>query len=79
MQDAINEFHGTAEEVRIAVANAYLALMRDDVEGALTMLRSITPEQPYFVEAREKMASIYLDHRKDRRLYTGCYRYCNLL
>ncbi|KAK2186994.1 hypothetical protein NP493_181g04009 [Ridgeia piscesae] len=74
MQDAINEFHGSAEEVRITVANADLALMRDDVEGALAMLRNITPEQPYFVEAREKMANIYLEHRKDKRLYTGCYR-----
>jgi len=79
MQDAINEFHGSAEEVRITVANADLALMRDDVEGALAMLRNITPEQPYFVEAREKMANIYLEHRKDKRLYTGCYRWCPLL
>lgn len=30
--------------------------------------------QTYFVEAREKMASIYLNHRKDPRLYAGCYR-----
>lgn len=26
------------------------------------------------MEAREKMAQIYLTHRKDRRLYAGCYR-----
>lgn len=30
--------------------------------------------QAYFVEAREKMAHIYLNHRKDPRLYAGCYR-----
>ena len=30
--------------------------------------------QPYFVEAREKMADIYLNHRKDKRLYASCYR-----
>ena len=31
-------------------------------------------KQAYFVEAREKMAQIYLHHRKDPRLYAGCYR-----
>ncbi|XP_059173967.1 tetratricopeptide repeat protein 21B-like [Physella acuta] len=74
MQDAINEFQGTPEEVRILIANSDLSLARGDVEMALGMLRNITPEQPYFVEAREKMADIYLNHRKDKRLYASCYR-----
>ncbi|KAK6182507.1 hypothetical protein SNE40_010181 [Patella caerulea] len=74
MQDAINEFQGTAEEVRISIANSDLALARNDTEMALKMLRNITPEQPYFVQAREKMADIYLNYRKDKRLYAGCYR-----
>ena len=74
MQDALNEFQGTPEEIRITIANADLAVGRGDVEGALTQLRTITPEQPYFVQAREKMAQIYLHHRNDRRLYAGCYR-----
>ena len=74
MQDAINEFQGTGEEVRITIANVDLALTRGDIEGALAMLRNIQPDQPYFVEAREKMAEIYLHHRKDKRLYASCYR-----
>ncbi|ESO93623.1 hypothetical protein LOTGIDRAFT_189817 [Lottia gigantea] len=74
MQDAINEFNGTPEEVRISIANSDLALARNDIEMALGMLRNITPDQPYFVQAREKMADIYLNHRKDKRLYAGCYR-----
>ena len=74
MQDAINEFQGTPEEIRISISNADLALARNDIEGALAMLRNITPDQPYFVQAREKMADIYLNHRKDKRLYTSCYR-----
>lgn len=67
MQEAINEFQGTAEEIRIAISNAELAIGRGDIEGALAMLRNITPDQPYFVKAREKMADIYLHHRKDKR------------
>ncbi|XP_077996608.1 tetratricopeptide repeat protein 21B-like [Glandiceps talaboti] len=74
MQDAINEFTGTPEEVRITIANADLALQRGDIELALGMLRNITPEQAYYVEAKEKMADIYLNYRKDKRLYASCYR-----
>uniref|UniRef100_A0A8D0FX90 Tetratricopeptide repeat protein 21B n=1 Tax=Strix occidentalis caurina TaxID=311401 RepID=A0A8D0FX90_STROC len=74
LQDAINEFSGTPEELRVVIANADLAVAQGDVEQALTMLRNITPEQPYFVQAKEKMADIYLQYRKDKKLYAGCYR-----
>ena len=75
MEDAIHEFANTPEEVRILIANADLSLARGDMEMALGMLRNITPKQPYFVEARQKMADIYLNHRKDPRLYASCYRF----
>lgn len=74
MQDAINEFTGTPEELRVTIANADLALLRGDTELALSMLRNITPEQPYYIQAKEKMADIYLNHRKEKRLYVSCYR-----
>jgi tetratricopeptide repeat protein 21B len=74
MQDAINDFHGTPEEVRITISNADLSISRGDIESAITMLRNIGPNQPYFVQAREKMADIYLHHRKDKKLYASCYR-----
>ncbi|XP_069503848.1 tetratricopeptide repeat protein 21A isoform X2 [Ambystoma mexicanum] len=74
MQDAIHEFHGTPEEIRITIANSDLALSKGDVETALGMLRNITASQPYFIEVKEKMAQIYLGTRKDKKLYIGCYR-----
>ncbi|XP_019409134.1 PREDICTED: tetratricopeptide repeat protein 21B [Crocodylus porosus] len=74
LQDAINEFSGTPEELRVMIANADLALAQGDVEQALTTLRNITPEQPYFVQAKEKMADIYLQYGKDKKLYASCYR-----
>lgn len=73
MQDAINEFSGTPEEIRITVANVDLAISKGDVELALTMLRNIKANQPYYTEVKEKMAQIYLHVRKDKRLYIGCY------
>ncbi|XP_027788283.1 tetratricopeptide repeat protein 21A [Marmota flaviventris] len=74
MQDAINEFSGTSEEIRITIANVDLALSKGNVDMALSMLRNVTPKQPCYMEAKEKMASIYLHTRKDIRLYIGCYR-----
>jgi len=74
MTDAIHEFQGTPEEIRVSIANSDLALARGDVEQAITMLRQISPEDSYYVQAREKMADIYLHHRKDRRLYASVYR-----
>ncbi|XP_048650841.1 tetratricopeptide repeat protein 21A isoform X3 [Marmota marmota marmota] len=74
MQDAINEFSGTSEEIRITIANVDLALSKGNVDMALSMLRNVTPKQPCYMEAKEKMASIYLHIRKDIRLYIGCYR-----
>ncbi|XP_066100524.1 tetratricopeptide repeat protein 21A isoform X2 [Saccopteryx bilineata] len=74
MQDAINEFRGTPEEIRVTIANVDLALSKGSVDMALNMLKSITPRQPCYREAKEKMASIYLQSRKDIGLYIECYR-----
>ena len=75
MQDAINEFRGTSEESKITIANVDLSLTRNDVDGALAMLKRIDVDQPYFVDARKKMADIYLKHRKDKKLYVATYKY----
>jgi len=74
MQDALDEFQGTSEEVRVQISNADLVLKNGDKEQALAILRQITPEQSYYIKAKEKMAEIYLYHRKDKRLYASVYR-----
>ncbi|NXX88206.1 TT21B protein, partial [Centropus bengalensis] len=74
LQDAINEFSGTPEELRVMIATADLEIARGDAEQALTMLQNITSEESSFVQAKEKMAEIYLRCRKDKKLYIGCYR-----
>ena len=74
MQDAINEFRGTSEETRITIANVDLSLNRGDIDGALAMLKRIDSSQPYYVQAREKMAEIFLKHRKDKRQYIATYK-----
>lgn len=74
MQEAMSEHQGTGEEIRITVANADLALEKGETDTALNILRTIGPEQPYYLQAMEKMAQIYLHHRKDKKLYAQCYR-----
>ena len=74
MQDAINEFRGTSEESRVMIANANLDLSRGDTESALSNLKKIESDKPYYIQAREKMAEIYLNHRNDKRLYAQCYK-----
>ncbi|XP_068790276.1 tetratricopeptide repeat protein 21A [Struthio camelus] len=73
MQDATNQFSGTSEEIRITIGNADLAVHKGEVETALSMLRHVKPTQPYYIEAKEKMAQIYLHMRKDKKLYIACY------
>ncbi|EFJ52945.1 hypothetical protein VOLCADRAFT_78980 [Volvox carteri f. nagariensis] len=73
IQDAIREFEGTSEEVRVTVADCELAIARGDVEGALKKLRRIPKDSPHYVKARMAMADIYLRHRKDKTAYIKCY------
>ena len=58
----------------MAVANSDLALDRGEIDSALDILKTIGPEQAYYIQAKEKMAEIYLKHRKDKRMYAQCYR-----
>ncbi|KAJ8418795.1 hypothetical protein AAFF_G00002940 [Aldrovandia affinis] len=74
MQDAIVNFTGTPEEIQVTLANVDLALAKDDINTALTVLRGITPDQQYYTEAKEKIAKIYLEKRRDKKLYIACYR-----
>ncbi len=53
---------------RIVIANADLSLTRGDSDQALTLLKTITDDKPYYIQAVEKMAEIYSQ-----------YRYCRLI
>jgi hypothetical protein len=45
MSEAMSEYAGTPEEIRVTVAHADLALARGEVEAALQILEAIKPEQ----------------------------------
>ncbi|XP_045566828.1 tetratricopeptide repeat protein 21B isoform X2 [Salmo salar] len=74
LQDAVVEFAGTPEEICVTIANVDMALAKDDLDTALSVLRGITPDQTHYAAAKEKMALIYLQRCKDKKLYIACYR-----
>ncbi|XP_049870383.1 tetratricopeptide repeat protein 21B-like [Pectinophora gossypiella] len=74
MQEAIQEFSYTSEESRLAIARADLALKKDDIDKAIDILNEIKPGQPYYFQAHSKMAHIYLKEKKDRTMFTTCFK-----
>ncbi|XP_022660212.1 tetratricopeptide repeat protein 21B-like isoform X2 [Varroa destructor] len=74
IKNALAYFKGKPEEVKVNIAGTELALSRGNVDQALSLLQAIGPDQNYYVEARERMASIYLQYRKDTKLFITCYR-----
>lgn len=74
MQDAMEEFSGTSEEGRLVIANADLSLRHGNIDTVLKLLRNIQSGQPYYIQAKTKMANIYLIHRKDRVAFAQCFR-----
>ena len=74
LQEASSEFHGTSEESRILLTNVDLSLKRGDVNHAIETLMQIKADQPYYIQAREKLAEVYLKHRHDKKLYIKTYK-----
>ncbi|XP_028966731.1 tetratricopeptide repeat protein 21B-like [Galendromus occidentalis] len=74
MGEALAHFKGTPEEIKVSIAGTELALSRGNVDQALALLQAIGPEESYYLDARERMANIYLQYRKDTKLYVTCYR-----
>ncbi|XP_075220295.1 tetratricopeptide repeat protein 21B isoform X2 [Lycorma delicatula] len=74
LQDAGQKLRETHEEGRVTIASAELALLKHDPTLALTLLSSITPKHPFYIQARMKMADIHLHEMKDGRAYAECFR-----
>lgn len=60
--------------MRLNLIAADLALARGDTDNAISILKIIGPTEKYYLQARNKMANIYLHHLKDKRLYAACYK-----
>lgn len=74
MQAAAQEFEGSKEAQRLSISQADIALGGGDADRALQILKGVASDQPHYLLARQKMADIYLNHKKDKRLFATCYR-----
>ncbi|XP_046963364.1 tetratricopeptide repeat protein 21B-like [Vanessa cardui] len=74
MQEAIQEISYTSEESRLLIARSDLALKKGDVDNAIEILNEVKPGQPYYFQAHSKMAHIYLKEKKDRAMFTSCFK-----
>ncbi|XP_073797334.1 tetratricopeptide repeat protein 21A isoform X2 [Danio rerio] len=74
LEDAVVFFRGMPEETQLTLAHVDLALTRDDVDAAVLILQNILPTESSYIQAREKMAHIYLERRNDKKLFIACYK-----
>lgn len=74
MESAIMEFAGTEDEPVILLGNADIALFSNDLKKAIDILKNVEPNAKGYMEARKKLADIYLNHMKQRRQYAKCYQ-----
>ena len=49
MNQAIAQFAGTSEEVHVMLANAEIAVESGDIKKAMSILKQVKTDSPYFV------------------------------
>jgi tetratricopeptide repeat protein 21B len=55
------------------LANALIAVESGDIKKAMSILKGVKSESPYFVESRKMLAEIHLNNLKNRKGYAKCY------
>jgi tetratricopeptide repeat protein 21B len=74
MEAAIMEFAGTEDEPVVLLGNADIAILSSDLKKAISILKNVEPNTKGYMEARKKLADIYLNHMMQRRQYAKCYQ-----
>jgi tetratricopeptide repeat protein 21B len=72
IEDLMEKYRNTPDEGRVIIANAKLAIKRNDIETALNILSMIPANDPNFTKAKVEMAYIHLNQRNDRKGYMRC-------
>ena len=72
---AMTRWANKPEQQQLTLVDANLRLQRRDVDGALSILSKVTPNQPIYSAARIQMAQIYLREKRDKQQFTACYRF----
>eukprot|EP00656_Telonema_subtile_P017730 TRINITY_DN19551_c0_g1_i2.p1 TRINITY_DN19551_c0_g1~~TRINITY_DN19551_c0_g1_i2.p1 ORF type:complete len:733 (+),score=260.04 TRINITY_DN19551_c0_g1_i2:81-2279(+) len=74
VQNGASEYRGTAQEAQFTLAEATLALAREDVEGAVAILSRVPASSQEWAAARIQIAEVCLEKRRDRGLFAKYYK-----
>ncbi|XP_058826203.1 tetratricopeptide repeat protein 21B-like [Topomyia yanbarensis] len=69
-----SEFASSPEKGRVAVAIADFYMQQGNFTKAVDLLKNISSNDPYYVQAKTKMAHLYLVYKKDRLAYAQCFK-----
>lgn len=70
----MKEFEKTPESGRVVIAYSDFFLTQGNTTRSLELLSSIHPGQSYYLQAKTKMANIYLVNKKDRLSFAQCFK-----
>lgn len=70
----MKEFEKTPEAGRVIIANADFYLTQGNTTRSLELLSNIHAGQSYYLQAKTKMANIYLVNKKDRLSFAQCFK-----
>lgn len=59
--------------MHVLLTNAFIAVESNDIKKAMSILKAVKSDSPYFVESRKMLADIHLQHLKSRKGYARCY------
>ncbi|KAL5110572.1 Tetratricopeptide repeat protein 21B [Taenia crassiceps] len=74
LAEARQVYANALETDRLDIIAADIELAEGNLEAALVQLRGIPSDRPAYILAKQSMANIYLNHRKEWKLYIACYR-----
>src|SRR5690349_24619460 len=70
----MKEFAMTPESGRVIIAYADFYLTQGNTSRSLELLSSIQSGQSYYLQAKSKMANIYLVNKNDRLSFAQCFK-----
>lgn len=73
LQEAMDELQGTAQESSVMMLSADIAICNKNVRKAVDILSAVTPNDPCYLQAKRKLAGIFLDDSVDKKAFIKCY------
>jgi tetratricopeptide repeat protein 21B len=74
MQDAMRRFKDPSYQSQLILAHSDILTNQGKIDTAIQMLLSVPSSQTFFVNARHKVAELYLKHKRDESAYIRCYQ-----